>query len=82
MNSDNLVIFTQPGCMLKRETKELLSKSHIPYRECDISKDGTALGKLRALNVMSTPVMLYHGKVIVGLDMEKLKRIVGEQKGR
>ncbi|MBI3962550.1 MAG: glutaredoxin family protein [Deinococcus sp.] len=58
------------------KVKEFLSRKGVPYTERDISKDPTALQELERYKVMSTPVTVIDGEVVVGFDRAKLERLL------
>jgi glutaredoxin len=64
--------------MFCQKTKEYLSQKKIPFRDRDITQDPSALDELKKLKVMTTPVILINGEVIVGFDTEKLDAVLKE----
>ena len=56
--------------------KELLSQKGIEFTEIDISKDKTAIKQLEELGVMTTPVTLVDGEIVIGLDKPKLEELL------
>ena len=58
--------------MFCQQTKEYLSQKQIAFRDRDITQDPSALDELRKLKVMTTPVTVIDGEVIVGFDTEEL----------
>ena len=56
--------------------KEFLSQKDIPFTERDISQDDEALAELEALGVMTTPVTVIDGQVVIGFDRAKLERLL------
>ena len=56
--------------------KELLSQKGIEFTEIDISKDKTAIRQLEELGVMTTPVTLVDGEIVIGLDKPKLEELL------
>jgi glutaredoxin len=50
--------------------------SFIPFTERDISQDDEALAELEALGVMTTPVTVIDGQVVIGFDRAKLERLL------
>ncbi len=57
--------------------KELLSQKGIEFTEIDISKDKRAIKQLEELGVMTTPVTLIDGEMVIGLDKPKLEKLLG-----
>jgi len=54
------------------QAKEYLSQKKIAFRDRDITQDASALAELQKLKLMTTPVIVINGDVIVGFDTEKL----------
>ena len=54
------------------QAKEYLSQKGIPFQEKDIARDPGALADLKKLGVMTTPVIVIDGSMIVGFDTEKI----------
>ena len=53
--------------------KEFLSQEGIDFSERDISQDEEALTELLDLGIMTTPVTVVGGEVVVGFDRKKLQ---------
>jgi glutaredoxin len=58
--------------MFCEKTKEYLSQKHVAFQDRNIAQDPSALEELRKLKVMTTPVTVVDGTVIVGFDTDKL----------
>jgi glutaredoxin len=56
--------------------KELLSQKGVPFVERDVSQDEGALAELEALGVMTTPVTVIGGEVVIGFDRPALERLL------
>lgn len=56
--------------------KEFLSKNNISYEDRDVSQDETALNELQKLGLMTTPVTVVDGAVVVGFDQKKLSTLL------
>jgi glutaredoxin len=56
--------------------KAWLSQKGIEFASRNISEDSSALEELEALGVFSTPVTLIDGEVIIGIDREKLSKLL------
>jgi len=56
--------------------KEFLSQRNVPFVERDIAQDETALAELEQLGVMTTPVTLIDGELVVGFDRERLNALL------
>jgi glutaredoxin len=57
--------------------KGYLSQKGVAYRERDIASDESALAELEALQVMTTPVTVVDGQVVVGFDTDRLDELLG-----
>ena len=60
--------------------KEFLSQRGVPFIERDVSQDEDALAELEALGVMTTPVTVIDGEMVIGFDRPKLEQLL-EGKG-
>jgi glutaredoxin len=47
------------------------------YAERDITKDPAAIEELRRLGVMTTPVIVIDGQVVIGFDERRLDDLLG-----
>ena len=56
--------------------KEFLSQKGIDFTQRDISQDEEALAELLDLGVMTTPVTVVGGEVVVGFDRKKLQALL------
>jgi glutaredoxin len=63
--------------MFCNRTKEFLSRKGLVFEERDVSKDEAALDELQKRGLMTTPVVLIDGEVIVGFDEKKLTTVLG-----
>lgn len=57
--------------------KEFLRKNNITFVERDITTDESAVAELEKLGVMTTPVTLVDGELVVGYDVTRLKNLLG-----
>jgi len=57
--------------------KEFLSQKGVVFTERDVSQDERALAELEASGVMTTPVTMIDGEVVIGFDRGKLERLLG-----
>lgn len=55
--------------------KEFLCQKGIDFTQRDISQDEEALAELLDLGVMTTPVTVVGGEVVVGFDRKKLQEL-------
>ncbi len=63
--------------MFCARVKEFLRKQNAPFTDRDITSDATALAELEKLGVMTTPVTVVDGQIVVGYDENRLKAILG-----
>jgi len=63
--------------MFCQKVKEFLSRQDIPFTERDVSQDEQALAELEALGVMTTPVTVINGEIVIGFDRPKLEKVLG-----
>ena len=63
--------------MFCQRTKEFLSQKAVAFEERDVSKDPAALEELQNRRLMTTPVTLIDGEVVVGFDQKKLEGLLG-----
>lgn len=54
------------------QAKEYLSRKTIAFEDLDITRDLGALGELKKLGYMTTPVIQINGQTIVGFDQQKI----------
>jgi glutaredoxin 3 len=59
------------------KVKEFLSQENVEYEERDIVEDETAIQELEELGVLTTPVILVDGEMVVGFDRRRLTRLLG-----
>ena len=62
--------------MFCSKVKEFLSDKGVTFIERDVSKDEDALTELKKLGVMTTPVTVIEGEVVIGFDRSKLEQMV------
>ncbi len=65
--------------MFCKQTKEFLSQKAISFEERDVTKDPAALEELQKCKLMTTPVILVDGEVVVGFDQQKLEILLSLQ---
>ena len=63
--------------MFCNRTKEFLSQRGIAFEERDVTKDEAALEELQKRGLMTTPVTLIDGDVVVGFDRARLAELLG-----
>jgi glutaredoxin len=63
--------------MFCNRTKEFLRNNNVAFTDRDITRDEAALTELEKLGVMTTPVTVVDGQVVVGYDVNRLKSLLG-----
>jgi glutaredoxin len=63
--------------MFCNRAKEFLSQHGVVFEERDVSKDEAALEELQRRSLMTTPVTLIDGDVVVGFDRARLAELLG-----
>ena len=58
--------------------KEFLSERNVPFVERDIMNDKSAMDELIKIGVLTTPVTVFDGEVVVGFDRARLEKLLGE----
>jgi glutaredoxin len=59
------------------KAKEFLSQTGVVFEERDITKDLSAVEDLERLGLMTTPVIVIDGEVIVGFNQKRLGELLG-----
>ena len=57
-------------------TEEFLSQKGVQFQIRDIINDQTAMDELMEIGVMTTPVTVIDGEVVVGFDRKKLEELL------
>ncbi|MCH7842920.1 MAG: glutaredoxin family protein [Chloroflexi bacterium] len=60
-------------------TKEYLSQRNVPFVEKDVLNDKSAMNELLKIGVLTTPVTVIDGEVVVGFDRARFEELLGEQ---
>jgi glutaredoxin len=63
--------------MFCQRVKEFLRKNNGAFTDRDITSDDSALAELEQLGVMTTPVTVVDGQIVVGYDVNRLKTLLG-----
>ncbi len=58
--------------------KEFLSQRNVPFVERDIMNDQSAMDELLKLGVLTTPVTVIDGEVVVGFDRARFEKLLAE----
>ncbi len=62
--------------MFCSKVKEFLSQKSIQFTERDVSKDEDALNELKKLGIMTTPVTVINGEIVIGFDQPKFEKLL------
>jgi len=63
--------------MFCNRTKEFLREHNVAFTDRDITTDESAFAELQKLGVMTTPVTVVDGQMVIGYDVERLKTLLG-----
>ena len=58
--------------------KEYLSRRNVPFVERDIMNDQSAMDELVKLGVLTTPVTVIDGEIVVGFDRARFDKVLAE----
>ncbi len=58
--------------------KEYLSRRNVPFVERDIMNDQSAMDELVKLGVLTTPVTVIDGEIVVGFDRARFDKLLAE----
>jgi len=59
------------------KVKEFLSQREIEFIDRNIATDEAALAELEKLGLMTTPVTVIDGAVVIGFDRARLEQLLG-----
>ncbi len=62
--------------MFCSSVKEFLLQKGIKYTERNVTEDKSVLDELKKLGVMTTPVVVINGEVVIGFDQSKLEELL------
>lgn len=57
--------------------EEFLTQHGIPFQARNVAEDSAAMKELERLGVLSTPVTVIDGEVVVGFDRKRLAALLG-----
>ncbi len=68
-------IYTTPTCPWCKKTKEFFKENNVEYEEVDVTANQEAQKEMMDKSgQMGVPVIEIDGKIIVGYDVDKLKK--------
>jgi glutaredoxin 3 len=76
MMARQIVIYTQPGWAFCGRTKEFLSQKGVGFVQKDVMADEEAMAELEEIGILSTPVTVIDGEIVVGFDRRKLEELL------
>jgi len=62
--------------MFCKSVKEFLSLRGVEFIERDVSQDKDAMKGLEELGIMTTPVTVIDGEIVIGFDRPKLEQLL------
>ena len=62
--------------MFCKSVKEFLSHRGVEFIERDVSQDKDAMKGLEELGIMTTPVTVIDGEIVIGFDRPKLEQLL------
>jgi glutaredoxin len=71
-----IVVYSAPGCAVCDRVKEFLAHQGVSFTVKDIVEDEQALAELGQMGIMSTPVTLIDGEVVLGFDRRKIEQLL------
>ena len=63
--------------MFCKDVREFLSHRGVEFVERDVSQDKDAMKGLEELGIMTTPVTVIDGEIVIGFDRPKLEQLLG-----
>ena len=57
--------------------KDFLSQRNVPFVERDVMNDKSAMDELMKIGVLTTPVTVIDGEVVVGFDRARFEELLG-----
>ncbi len=63
--------------MFCKDVREFLSHRGVEFTERDVLQDKGAMKALEELGVMTTPVTVIDGEIVIGFDRPKLEQLLG-----
>jgi len=73
----NVIIYTSESCPWCKKTKEFFKEYNVKYKEIDVGSDSKAAAEMVKMSgQMGVPVIDIDGKIIVGFDEPKLRKLL------
>ncbi|MAG22425.1 MAG: NrdH-redoxin [Candidatus Diapherotrites archaeon] len=78
MADAKVIVYSTPTCPWCQMAKEFFDENKIPYEHKDVSVDKDAMNEMiKKSGQMGVPVLDINGKIIVGFDVEAIKKALG-----
>jgi thioredoxin reductase (NADPH) len=74
---DSVVVYSSTGCPHCQKVKEQLKEWDIPYEEKNVSEHKEYFEELQQRKIFGTPATLINGKIVLGFQREKMKKLLG-----
>ncbi|HKZ51629.1 MAG TPA: glutaredoxin family protein [Dehalococcoidia bacterium] len=58
--------------------QEFLAEKGVSYTEKDVTADEAAMAELEAIGILSTPITVIDGEVVVGFNRKQLEELLGQ----
>ena len=72
-----VLVYSRDMCPYCKQLKEFLKKNKIKFKEFDVDDDRTKLDEMvKKSGQVGVPVTDVGGKIIVGFDQEKLRKVL------
>ena len=74
----NVKVYSTPTCPYCKMAKQFLTENNIEFENIDVAANQAATQEMIAKSgQMGVPVLIIDGKVIVGFDKGKIKKLLG-----
>lgn len=71
----NVKVYSTPTCPWCKKTKEWLKQNNIPFEDLNVAENEQARNEMiKKSDQMGVPVVDIDGTIIMGFDMEEMKR--------
>ncbi|MFH1865153.1 MAG: glutaredoxin family protein [Candidatus Eisenbacteria bacterium] len=76
MEGRKVVVYTMTGCAHCAGVKAYLNEKGVEFSERNVLEDEQAMADFKELGFRGTPVTLIGDEAVVGLDKEKLEKLL------
>ena len=75
----NVTIYSTPTCPWCKKTKEWMKENNVEFTDIDVSRDQEKVKEMMEKSgQMGVPVIDIDGTIIVGFDVEAIKKALGK----